>query len=646
MHLDKSTKLFCLLAIVGAPAANANPCMDFMAQNDTTIVHQLDDAVVTATRTATTAQNVAFTVSVVDRATLTSQQRINILPTLSEHVPGLFLTQRGMMGYGVSNGAAGGMTLRGLSSGSGQLLVLIDGHPQYQGIYGHSIADSYQTMMAERIEVLRGPASVLYGSNAMGGVINIITRASKDEGAHPYVHLGGGSYGTAQAEAGTTYRSGRFNANVSGQYARTDNHRPRMGFDQYGGNMGLGYRVNDHWNLFAHADVTHFDASYPGTTGAPMYEADQWITRGAVSLGADFDYANHRGRISVYDNFGRHKINDGYAEGGTPQKRFFRSSDALLGFSAYDQLRLWTGGSMTLGIDYQNIYGHAYYTNRETGEVMDAPNKQSAEKRMNEVAGYADFRQNLLSWCDLDVGVRYDYHDVAGGEWIPQFGVVTHPIEDGQFRATVSKGFRNPTLREMYLYPPSTEDLMPERIWNYELAWRHSLYGSGIVYGVNLFLLKGDNMIQTATVQLPDGTSKKQNVNTGAIANKGVEAEFEWTINPHWQIATNHSYLYMEHHIVAAPQYKGYLGVNMHYGKWSANAGLQQICGLYTAVGARDGNDPTETFTLLNAGVSYRVLPWLTLWAKGENLFGQSYEINAGYPMPGATFMGGVNMRF
>ncbi|MDO4210124.1 MAG: TonB-dependent receptor [Bacteroidales bacterium] len=617
-----------------------------MAQNDTTIVHQLDDAVVTATRTATTAQNVAFTVSVVDRATLTSQQRINILPTLSEHVPGLFLTQRGMMGYGVSNGAAGGMTLRGLSSSSGQLLVLIDGHPQYQGIYGHSIADSYQTMMAERVEVLRGPASVLYGSNAMGGVINIITRASRDEGAHPYVHLGGGSYGTAQAEAGTTYRSGRFTANVAGQYARTDNHRPRMGFDQYGGNMGLGYRVNDHWNLFAHADVTHFDASYPGTTGAPMYEADQWITRGAVSLGADFDYANHRGRISVYDNFGRHKINDGYAEGGTPQKRFFRSSDALLGFSAYDQLRLWTGGSMTLGIDYQNIYGHAYYTNRETGEVMDAPNKQSAEKRMNEVAGYADFRQNLLSWCDLDVGVRYDYHDVAGGEWIPQFGVVTHPVEDGQFRATVSKGFRNPTLREMYLYPPSTEDLLPERIWNYELAWRHSLYGSGIVYGVNLFLLKGDNMIQTATVQLPDGTSKKQNVNTGAIANKGVEAEFEWTINRHWNVTTNHSYLYMEHHILAAPQYKGYLGANMHYGKWSANAGLQQVCGLFTAVGAADGNDPTSTFTLLNAGVSYRVLPWLTLWAKGDNLLGQFYEINAGYPMPGATFMGGVNIRF
>ena len=56
------------------------------------------------------------------------------------------------------------------------MLVLIDGHPQYNGVYGHPISDSYQTLMAERVEVLRGPASVLYGSNAMGGVLNIVTR--------------------------------------------------------------------------------------------------------------------------------------------------------------------------------------------------------------------------------------------------------------------------------------------------------------------------------------------------------------------------------------------------------------------------------------------------------------------------------------
>lgn len=66
------------------------------------------------------------------------------------------------------------------------------------------------------------------------------------------------------------------------------------------------------------------------------------------------------------------------------------------------------------------------------------------------------------------------------------------------------------------------------------------------------------------------------------------------------------------------------------------------MCGLFTNVGTDD--DPTETFTLLGATVGYQVLPWMQLWAKGDNLLGQQYEINAGYPMPKATFMGGVSI--
>ena len=107
-----------------------------------------------------------------------------------------------MMGYGVSTGAAGGINLRGITGGSGQLMVLIDGHPQYQGIYGHPISDSYQTLMAERVEVLRGPASVLYGSNAMGGVLNIVTRQPVGRNyIATNINLGVGSYGTVQADA-------------------------------------------------------------------------------------------------------------------------------------------------------------------------------------------------------------------------------------------------------------------------------------------------------------------------------------------------------------------------------------------------------------------------------------------------------------
>jgi len=603
-----------------------------VAAEDVTDSLSLEGVVVTGTRNATDIRHLPMTVTVIEREKLTEQHQTSVLPTVMQQVPGLFVTSRSMMGYAVSTGAAGGINLRGITGGAGQLLVLIDGHPQYNGIYGHPIADSYQTLMAERVEVLRGPASVLYGSNAMGGVLNIVTRSMRENGVRTTVDLGVGSYGTIQAEASNQLRSGKFSSTLSAQYSRTDNHRPRMGFEQYGGYLKLGYDINNHWNTYIDANLTHFNASYPGTVSSPLYDADQWITRGVVSAALENHYNRTSGALSVYTNFGRHKIDDGTANPEQPTQRYFRSKDALIGVSWYQSAQLFEGNRLTVGVDYQHIYGHAYYTSKQTGEVLDTPNKQSGKSYRNEIAGYVDFRQDLTSWLTIDAGLRVDHHSVVGTEWVPQAGVVVRPIQTGEIKAMVSKGFRNPTMREMYLYPPSNEELKPERLWNYELSWKHRL--GAFNYGANLFYIKGDNMIQTVN---------RQNVNTGEIKNYGMELEADWRISNHWAVSTNHSLLHMEHHVIAAPTYKGFLGANYNCDKWSVIAGLQYISGLYTAVGDAEQK---ENFCLLNASVNYALTRYLTLWVHGENLLAQSYEINLGYPMPRATFMGGVNLRF
>lgn len=619
----------------------------------------LADVVVTGTRETSDIRHLPMTVTNVSRSELEKNEQTNVLPSAVMKVPSLFVTTRGMMGYGVSGGAAGGINLRGISGGTGGLLVLIDGHPQYQGVFGHPISDSYQTMIADRVEVLRGPASVLYGSNAMGGVINIVTRGMKEDGVKTDINISGGSWGTAQVEAANRLKKGKFSSTVSGQYGRSDNHRPRMGFEQYGGYLKLGYDFNENWNIWADGNVTHFNASQPGAVDAPMYEADQWITRGVATLALENHFKHTNGRISVYDNFGRHKINDGYAEGAKPQTRFFRSKDALMGVSMYQSAETEDGSRFTLGFDYQNIYGDAYYTSRETGEVLETKNKQSAEVRNHEVAGYADFRHDFAK-VTVDAGLRVDHHSVAGLEMIPQFGVAYRPVESGTAKAMASKGFRNPTMKDMYLYPPSNENLEAERLWNYELSWRQRLhfgkytetdsvyyheelvsvekekYFHGITYGVNLFYMKADNMIQTVA---------KKNVNTGELENWGAEAELSWTIKEHWGISTNHSWLHQENKLVSVPTYKGYLGVDWYSKKhkWMASVGLQQLAGLYTAVGK---NEQKENVTLLNATVKYNLNKYISLWAKGENLLAQEYEILAGYPMPKATAMGGVKVSF
>ncbi len=632
----KEMRLMKKVVMTMSVAAACTSFSPAVAQNDSIV--GLDDVVVTGVRGAADVRHLPMTVSVVGREVLETGHRQSVLPAVMQSVPGLFVTGRGMMGYGVSGGAAGNISLRGVSGGSGQMLVLIAGHPQYQGIYGHSISDSYQTMMAVRIEVLRGPASVLYGSNAMGGVMNIVTRGMREDGAVTDVVVGAGSYGTFQADASTRVRSGRFSATVAGQYGRSDNHRPRMGFEQFGGYLKLAYDINSHWAASMNADITHFSASNPGKEGSPLWGADQWITRGVASVALENHYSRTSGAFSVYSSFGRHKIDDGSSSPDNPTQRYFRSKDALTGVSWYQSVNLFKGNRITVGADYQHIYGRAYYTSKATGDVMDTPNKQSGRSYRNEVAAYADFRQDITGWLTVDAGLRVDHHSVTGTELVPQGGIVVRPVASGELKAMVSKGFRNPSMREMYLYPPSNTDLEPERMVNYELSWKHRPSGKAVSYGVNVFYIKADNIIETVSV---DG--RMRNVNSGRLENHGVETEMSWRLDRHLTLSTNHSYLHMDNPVAAAPEYKGFLGADYKGGGWMLHAGLQYVAGLYTDSGK---DAPKENFCLLDIAVSKQITGSLSLWARGENLLAQRYEINEGFPMPRATFMGGVSMKF
>ncbi|MFA7358409.1 MAG: TonB-dependent receptor plug domain-containing protein, partial [Bacteroidales bacterium] len=133
-------------------------------------------------------------VSRIGLETIENRYETSVLSLLSEEVPGLFTTQRGLMGYGVAGGAAGTINIRGLGgSPSSQVLMLIDGQPQYMGLMGHPLADTYLASMAEQVTVNRGPASVLYGSNALGGTININTTTPR-QGIHNKAQVMYGSY--------------------------------------------------------------------------------------------------------------------------------------------------------------------------------------------------------------------------------------------------------------------------------------------------------------------------------------------------------------------------------------------------------------------------------------------------------------------
>ena len=564
-----------LLAPVGIVAENAD---SLSIGNE----YSLHEVVVTGTRNATDIRHLPMTISVVARPTLEKRFEPSLLPALNEQVPGLFVTSRGVMGYGVSDGAAGGFSMRGMS-GSAQMLVLIDGHPQYMGLFGHPISDSYQTMLAERVEVLRGSASVLYGSNAMGGVVNIVTRKQQADGVQTNLNVGAGSYGTVQTEATNRVRRGRFSSVISASYNRTDGHRKNMGFEQYGGYAKLAYDISNAWNVYGDVNITHFNASNPGTVTEPLTDNDSRITRGMASFALQNNYDRTSGALSFFYNWGYHKINDGYG----------RSKDLMLGLSWYQSTELWQGSRLTLGFDYQHFGGESWNKVVATGA-----REPGVDKKQDEVAGYADFRQDISTWLSLNAGIRVDHHSHVGTEWVPQGG--------------------------------------------YELSFTQHLLEGVLTYGANLYYINGDNLIMTIR---EDG--RPHNVNSGKIENWGLETNVAYRINPHWNINANYSWVHMEHPVISAPEHKLYAGADFTQGRWNVSTGIQYIKGLYTSVITNgQGTEQTEDFVLWNLRASYRLCKYATLYVKGENLLAQRYEIMAGYPMPKATFMGGVHISF
>ena len=601
---------------------------------DTLPTFTLDEVVATGTRTVADQRLLPVTVSVVNEQTLTEKAAPNILPTLTEQVPGLFITQRGVIGYGVSTGGSGGIKVRGIGGQPNtDVLVLIDGLPQYAGLYGHPIADNYQTQMAERVEVIRGPASLYYGSNAMGGVINIVTHRPTTDTIITSLHAQGGSFGSVDAGIAHQMRRGPWTEAVGFNYVRTSGHRPNTAFDQYSGSLRLGYAINEHWSLSTTGNIAYFNTANPGTVSAPILESHQHVLRGMATLSAENRYERTEGAIRAYYSGGRHRINDGHKETEPAPTSEYNHTDLMLGVTVYQTVRLFRGNHTTFGLDYQHFGGHVW--NRI---LTDDSRKDIVRKTQYELAGYVDFRQQVVDWFSLDAGVRLGWHFVAGFYYAPQAGLSFLLPHDAQLKAIVSRGFRNPTIRELYMYAPANDSLRAVSLWNYEISYKQYFLGGRIRVGANIFYMHAANMIET---QMVDG--RPRNMNTGELKNAGAEAEFSARVWKGLILGANYSYLYMANPILAAPEHKLNISAAYHHDRFRIGTSVQYIHGLYTAIGAAPQK---QNFCLWDAHAAGRI--WRQLWVTltADNILGTEYEINAGFPMPKTTVMAGLQFSF
>ncbi|WP_352423484.1 TonB-dependent receptor [Proteiniphilum sp.] len=589
--------------------------------------YDLDEVIVTGSRVAISRDVMPVPVSIVSRNTLEQSGETNLLPALSRQVPSLFVTTRGMAGYGVSGGAAGGISLRGFSGGAGRVLILIDGHPQYATIFGHPVADAYIASDAQRVEVSRGAASVLYGSNAMGGTINIITRKALADGNRLNVRLMGGSYGTQRYSLTDSYRNGKFSGVVSGNYERTDGHRVNSEYDSWSGYAKLGYDLSNEWKVTGNINIAKANGQNPGTVTQPMLDGTTDVLRGMSGLSIENNYGKTSGAVNFYYNWGNHKINDGHFEGQNPQEYLFHSTDYMGGVNIFQSVGLFKGNTITGGFDLK-LYGGNAYRNPETEIYAD-------HIKLHEVAGYLFSHQELGRFL-LNAGLRLENHKLYGNEWVPQAGISYKAAPETHLKLSVSKGFRTPNMRELYMYEPANEELLPERSISYDFTVSQRLLENRLSMEMSLYYMEGDNIVEVVQV---DG--RPQNQNVGEFANKGIEFSMNYRILDNLNVNSNYSYLHMDTPITGAPRNKFYAGVTYSPGRFTLGAGAQVIGHLYLSTGE---NVQTTNFTLVDARVDYRALEWMKIFVKGDNLLAQKYETMFGFPMPRATFMGGISL--
>ena len=588
----------------------------------------LNEVVVTGTNSVVPQRLLPYTVSVVGNRQLEATGQTQVLSAISGMVPSLFVSQRSIFGFGVSNGGAGHIKLRGVGGDrASAVLMMVDGQPQFAGIYSHHIADFYDKEYVDRVEVLRGPGSVLYGSNAMAGTINVITKNAATDGVRTTLQSQYGSYNTWLSSLTNTVRHGRFSSLVSLSYNRTDGNVDNFDFKQADGYAKIGYDFSDHWRGYLDYTLMNFrsnDPIYPRLSDPESTDIyHQNITRGEAAATVTNTYGAISGSARVYYNYGNHFVDD---------PRHFHSKDDRLGIILYENFRPWKNASATVGFDFDSYSGEIPVSggNHHTEGSMSTISR----KNIVEYSPYLTLSQTFLdNLLNVNGGLRMANSNKFDSQLVPQFGFSLNPGLDWTVKGNLAVGYRNPSFRELYLYRMANPDLQPEKMTNYEISVgkAFSRYFSTEITG---YYSNGRNMIQTVD---------QKNQNTGRFINKGIElAAHSHPADNLWLSAT-YSYLHTSlTNLVGAPRNQYYLGVQ--WKPWDflhIDVDLKGVGSLYVA-----DNIKNQNYALINLKLTWDVCRYLSLFTRLENITDARYTINRGYPMPGFTALAGFKLHF
>jgi vitamin B12 transporter len=511
----------------------------------------------------------------------------------------------------VRSGGTGAQTsvfLRG--SNSNHVLVLIDGVRVSSGNTGAYAWEQLPVNQLERIEIVRGPRGSIYGSDSIGGVIQVFTRSSPD----PYARLTGGSYGTVEFEGGLGYAGKNSRLSVNAGYRNVD-----------------GFSAQNPDGFSYHPDDDGFRSANLGINGAFFAGYGSWHYNLLVlDNKSEFDQGESDARQLVtslefrggFSSRWQYQVLGGYVDDKLESDFEFFTTDfqsERFNISWQNQLETSERGNLSFGLDYY----------REKGESLNI-----WDENRNNTGLFASFDQYFSS-LHLQIGGRLDDNSRFGTKFTGQLGLGYDFGDSWQLWGSYGSAFRGPTLSEQYSpgfdgFFAGNPELNPESSTSGELGlrWRHDTVGtfSAAVYRTNvedLIAFAGENF---------------QAINIAEARLEGLELDYikswnRWLLNANATFQNTEDGLTGES-LLRRPDEKGSVTLDYKFpaGSW---LGLEW----FMSGDRKDfGGIRLDSYSLLNLRAGYLFTPAWRLEFRGDNLLDKDYEPSFGFNSAGRSY--------
>lgn len=626
-----------LLILLSAGAGTAAPA-DINDDSD----QKPKQVVVTATKLETPEEQVGSSITVITSDQIEKMQKTLVRDVLKS-VPALDV---------VSNGYLGGVTsvfIRGAKSE--HTLVFIDGvemnDPMATGggfDFAHLTTDNI-----DRIEVLRGPQSTLYGADAIGGVINIITKRGK-EGTSGFASLEGGSFNSFRGAAGGS--GGNEWMQYSIGFSRTDTDGISSAEEADGNTETDPYKNTSVYGTLGVAPAESLDLDFTMRFIDTESSLDNFSGPGGDDPNYRTDgqqvFFRSQGTAYFFDdiwetklgfslmNYSRYSRND--TDEDHPDDSSKSTFDAqTLKFDWQNNFYFHDTNTMTFGIDTDKATGSSTY---DSESPYGRYSSVFAEQSMRTTGYYLQDQIALWNAWFTTVGIRWDDNSIFGTETTYRIASAYQVYGTGiRIKGSFGTGFKAPTLYQLYS-DYGDLNLAPEESTGWDFGLEQSLLKDKAVIGATIFRNDFDNMIDfdldTWTyVNIARADTRGLELSASARATDALDFRFSYTYMRTKDLDTGAV-------LVRRPKHKLHFNLNYNFLNES-NVNLEIIY-----VGHRYDNYGVDLdgYVVVNPAASYRISRSVELFGRLENLFDRQYQEADGYGTPGISVYGGIKVLF